>query len=339
MLESPAPDPLCYAAAAAKAWAAQHGPQVNPGDTDKVRYVLKNMMRDWSSEGEGERNESYKPILDELQKLLLLLKVEEKEEEAPQGEKNTTAEHPPHIANNTSNLEEGSLKEEKPRPRPRVLVPGCGLGRLCAELASLGFETLGNEHSYYMLIASAFILNDISRAEQWTIAPWVHNNNNHVNDADQLRPVFIPDIIPSDLIERTAPGLLGMAAGEFTQVFKNPDYKDHFDAVVTCFFIDTAHNIIEYLETLWHCLKPGGYWVNLGPLQWHWADAHTYLPESEQLSIELSMVEVQRVAQRMGFVILKSEIGRRCRYMSDDKSMVGQAYECAMWTAQKPWPT
>ncbi|KAL4523268.1 hypothetical protein Ndes2437B_g00396 [Nannochloris sp. 'desiccata'] len=323
MLDSPAPEPLCYAATAADAWAAQHGPRVNPADADKVRYVLKNMMRDWSTEGEGERKESYGATVDEVKRLLLSVEVPPRVRTTELGAKSATESS----VENNGNLD---------IPRKKVLVPGCGLGRLCAELASLGFETIGNEHSYYMLIASAFVLNDISRAEQWTIAPWVHSNNNHLTDADQLRPVFIPDVVPSELIERTAPGLLGMAAGEFTDVFNHVDYKDYFDAVATCFFIDTSHNIIQYLETVWHCLKPGGYWVNLGPLQWHWADAHTYLPESDQLSIEISLVEVQRVAQKIGFVMLKSETGKRCRYMCDDKSMLHQTYECAMWTAQKP---
>jgi len=323
MLDPPAPEPLCHAAIAADAWAAQHGPRVNPADTDKVRYVLKNMMRDWSEEGEGERNESYGPIIDKLKRLLLV------EEAAPviiSIERGVKTSEGSSIASN-SNLN---------IPRKRILVPGCGLGRLSAELASLGFETIGNEHSYYMLIASAFILNDISRAEEWTLGPWALNNNNQLSDDDQLRPVFVPDVLPSELVERAAPGLLGMAAGEFTEVFNHKDYENHFDAVATCFFIDTSHNIIEYLETIWHCLKPGGYWVNLGPLQWHWADAHTYLPDCDQLSIELSMVEVQRVAKKLGFVILDCEIGKKCRYMCDSRSMLHQEYDCALWTAQKP---
>lgn len=126
-----------------------------------------------------------------------------------------------------------------------------------------------------------------------------------------------------------------MAAGEFVQIFKTEEFRSTFDAVTTCFFIDTAHNVIEYLETIWSALKPGGWWVNLGPLQWHWADAHTYLPEDE-LSIEASLADVQQAAQRMGFVFKKKEIGKRCRYMCDDRSMLHQAYECAFWVAQKP---
>jgi hypothetical protein len=31
-----------------------------------------------------------------------------------------------------------------------------------------------------------------------------------------------------------------------------------WDAVVTCFFIDTAHNIVEYIEIISQILKDGG---------------------------------------------------------------------------------
>lgn len=30
-----------------------------------------------------------------------------------------------------------------------------------------------------------------------------------------------------------------------------------FDAVACCFFLDTAHNVLEYLEVIWHTLKVG----------------------------------------------------------------------------------
>lgn len=37
-----------------------------------------------------------------------------------------------------------------------------------------------------------------------------------------------------------------------------------WDCVATCFFIDTAHNVLDYIETIWNILKPGGVWINLG---------------------------------------------------------------------------
>lgn len=49
--------------------------------------------------------------------------------------------------------------------------------------------------------------------------------------------------------------------------------------------------------------QAGGIWVNLGPLLYHWADAHTYLP-GEELSIELSLEDVEEIVQHAGFQTL-----------------------------------
>lgn len=38
-----------------------------------------------------------------------------------------------------------------------------------------------------------------------------------------------------------------------------------WDAVVTCFFIDTAHNIVEYIEIISRILKDGGVSSSINP--------------------------------------------------------------------------
>lgn len=85
-------------------------------------------------------------------------------------------------------------------------------------------------------------------------------------------------------------------------MYSRPAAAGSFDAVVTCFFIDTAHNVLEYLEVIHHVLRPGGYWIHLGPLLWHWADGHW-----DELSVELSMEDIQQAAQLMGFKLLQDE--------------------------------
>lgn len=40
-------------------------------------------------------------------------------------------------------------------------------------------------------------------------------------------------------------------------------------------------------------VQPGGYWVNLGPLLYHWAES--WAPQGEQMSIELSLEDVLSV--------------------------------------------
>lgn len=93
-----------------------------------------------------------------------------------------------------------------------MLLPGAGLGRLCVEMAAAGYEAQGNEFSYFMLIAAAFMLNATAVEQQWTIHPWVHLTCNNISDEDQLRPVCVPDVVPGDVVP---PGLLSMCAGDF----------------------------------------------------------------------------------------------------------------------------
>ena len=47
-------------------------------------------------------------------------------------------------------------------------------------------------------------------------------------------------------------------------VFECVDLSGQWDCVATVFFIDTAHNIVAYVETIWKILKPNGYWINMG---------------------------------------------------------------------------
>ncbi|KAL2938835.1 Carnosine N-methyltransferase [Bienertia sinuspersici] len=127
-------------------------------DVDKVRCVIRNIVRDWASEGKVERDQCYLPILEELEKWF--------------------------------------PKRNKESP-PCCLVPGAGLGRLALEISRLGFVCQGNEFSYYMMICSSFILNNTQSVGEWTIYPWIHSNCNSHSDEDQLRPVSIPDILPA----------------------------------------------------------------------------------------------------------------------------------------------
>jgi carnosine N-methyltransferase len=62
---------------------------------------------------------------------------------------------------------------------------------------------------------------------------------------------------------------MNMTAGDFITSYSGPENEDTFDAVVTVYFIDTAPNFIRYIETIRNVLKPGGLWINIGPLLWH----------------------------------------------------------------------
>lgn len=113
-----------------------------------------------------------------------------------------------------------------------------------------------------MLLSSNFILNRVSTTEEFSIYPFIHSFSNIRDSQQQLTPIRIPDVLPSNL-PPTAD--FSMVAGDFIEVYgDNPDHEGAWDVVATCFFIDTAKNIIRYLEIIHQILKPGGTWINIG---------------------------------------------------------------------------
>jgi carnosine N-methyltransferase len=272
--------------------------RVAPADVEKVRYVLKNLARDWSAEAAGEREQSHGPIIREL-----------------------TARLPP-------------PKPDEGKYPPRVLVPGAGLGRLVMEIARRGYEAEGNEFSYYMLLTSSYVLNHADDANEWVIHPWVHSNCNHQSDAHQLATVRIPDVPAWSSGMNETGGSMSMCAGDFVECYGDEQNVSAWDSVCTCFFIDTAHNVVEYLQVISRCLKPGGTWINFGPLLYHWAEGAGYVGTEEELSVEMSLDDVCLAANHVGLRIEKREMSES-RYTSDPSSMLQTVYNCALVVAVK----
>jgi len=145
------------------------------------------------------------------------------------------------------------VSADEPRSSKSVLVPGCGLGRLPFEIAKLGFRTQGNEFSLFMLFTASYILNDTQRANEVEIHPFCHSLGNIWDVTGATRSIAIPDVLPSADLGKLD---MSMAAGDFLEIYK--EQKGEWDCIVTCFFIDTAHNIVEYLQTIASLLAPGG---------------------------------------------------------------------------------
>ncbi|KAF6166167.1 hypothetical protein GIB67_023877 [Kingdonia uniflora] len=108
-------------------------------------------------------------------------------------------------------------------------------------------------------------------------------------------------------------------------------FKGSWDAVVTCFFLDTAHNIVEYIEIISRILRDGGVWINFGPLLYHFADAYG---TEEEMSIELSLEDVKSVALQYGFQLEREET-IETTYTANRLSMMENRYFAAFWTMTK----
>ena len=259
-------------------------------DIIKMRSTLHLFIRDWAIDGIEERNSTYKPILNEL--------------------KNFFAKRP---------------KEDFGKGI-HVLVPGAGLGRLMYEIAKLGFKSQGNEFSYYMLLCSNFIFNETKKENEFTIQPLIHSFSNIYDEDTPFKKVMIPDEDLAKELSKSDTGEMSMVAGEFCRVYK--DKINYFDSIVTCFFIDTANNIIEYIETIHNILKVGGLWVNFGPLLYH------YTENPNEVSIELSWKEVKNIIIKFGFEFKKEE-EIQTTYSANKDSMSQRIYKCIFFTAIK----
>lgn len=57
---------------------------------------------------------------------------------------------------------------------------------------------------------------------------------------------------------------MSMVAGEFLEVYDLPSEHGQWNAVVTCFFLDTAPDPVAYIDLIYRLLRPGGWWINFG---------------------------------------------------------------------------
>ncbi|XP_029999819.1 carnosine N-methyltransferase [Sphaeramia orbicularis] len=205
-----------------------------------------------------------------------------------------------------------------------VLVPGAGLGRLAWEIARLGYMCQGNEWSFFMLFSSNFVLNRCEKVNSLTLYPWIHQFSNNKKSSDQTRPIRFPDVDPQSLPLSSD---FSMVAGDFLEVYSD---SDTWDCVATCFFIDTAHNVLEYVETIWKILKPGGVWINLGPLLYHFENL------ANELSVELSYEDIRSAMVKYGFHIEVERESVPTTYTENDRSMLRYVYDCVFFVARKP---
>ena len=300
------------------------GANVKPNalDVDKVHSTLRQAVRDWSVEGQPEREVVHQPLRNTLCTL---------------------------------------FPDRSTRCAVRVLVPGAGLSRLAVDLAALGFSASGNEFSYHMLIAGHVIMNHMRSAREYKIYPYIESTVNLVSRKDQSLGVDIPDVCTFQMQEALEShnlqlGDLSMIAGDFVEVFSKPCEAGQWHAVASCFFIDTAHNIIEYLCIFYQLLVPGGLFINVGPLLYHFSEGVASPKEKEKevassdnhskqlsdveesnISIELSLEEVLCVAANIGFLLTAPPTLLDSTYTNNPRSMKQMIFKSAFFVLQKPF--
>ncbi|EFA79136.1 N2227-like domain-containing protein [Heterostelium album PN500] len=224
----------------------------NPRQIDKVKSTLRQFAREWSLEGKRERDLTFLPILEELERL---------------------------------------YPQKESRASIRVYCPVINIVEIVVD-RSIEFNVLRD-------------IDQVCIQTHYTV-----------------KNIKIPDVLPSEMIPRDENIEFSMVAGDFTKSIE----ENHWDSVCTCFFIDTARNIVEYIECISKMLKVGGYWINFGPLLYHYAD--------HKDSIELSYEQLRHVITNSGFEIL-SESLRETEYTSNKTSLMKVVYKCQFFVAVK----
>lgn len=263
-------------------------------NSSKVRSTLRQFVRDWAVEGKSERMACYSPLIEVLLKRM-----------PARGKSGTVARG---LGQNGA---------------PRVLCPGCGLGRLVFDLARLGYDAQGNEFSYHMLLGSHLILNMCHESNLFTIYPFIFCTGSRTSKDDHLRAIKIPEVSPMKCLNQDS--AMSMTAGEFVQIYDAQEHYSQWDAILTAFFIDTAKNIFLYIRTIANLLREGGLWVNLGPLLFHYAEVE------QEISIELSWEEVRPAILK--YFTIDEETTRVAQYTSKPGSLCGTRYNCLFFVA------
>ena len=184
-----------------------------------------------------------------------------------------------------------------------------------------------NEWSSFVNVAYHF-LETINLPQSVSIYPFIESWS-HLKTKDEMRRrISFPDVSFNS-------SQVLLVEGDFSRAFTA--MSSSFDAIVTLFFIDTARNLMNYFETISQLLKPGGLWINFGPLLY-----------GTSPWVQLSLEEIIHVADAMGFDFTETDSqcgditlpdyqirGKEAFYNFNSSSLNKYAYVAQFWVARK----
>lgn len=327
-----------------------------PSNEEKaiVRSAIRQIWRDWSFEATPERNACFSPILQDIAQRFYRCK----------------------------------------RSNIKILIPGSGLNRLGFNLSRAGYDVEANEVSYIHLLATNFILSrtDSGRGtcqregflgnietegaqSVFSVCPWNLSFSNHVETRHQFTKYNVPELMPASSTYLGSPptldttgdtlafkaSLLSLNGNNFMTDYTDASSAGQYDVIITCFFIDTAPNFLSYVRTMKHLLKPGGVWINIGPLLWNcyengpggrregdididedaqarqqpqlFRPIHQDAGEQWDRKLEFSHKEVMDILSRMGFGVRQDRDVGTAGYCFDTRGLMNTEYKLKFWVA------
>jgi len=203
----------------------------------------------------------------------------------------------------------------------QVLVPGAGLGRLALEIAGKGFQVEANDASRLFVTAADFLLNRPPSGK--TVFPIAHLFSENWSIAEQYLEIQVPEPAPASLLRHEQP--ISMVPGDFHAVYASGGAGHRkFDAVVTCFFIDTMTDFAGLVDTLNGLLGEGGVWINVGPLNW-----------KKDTGIKLSWEEIIPLWESLGYEFTTMKRIYCDYHVPRGTRMYTESYQCSLSAAVK----
>jgi len=200
------------------------------------------------------------------------------------------------------------------------------------------FEVEAVDSSIVMASAAHHVLHGFSLARDWTefrrrenvthhqkeIFPFTSDPfSNEVDTEKRWEAVLFPDTkalninlwtnqrsrLQGSAIFTNSPDL-SYTIGDFVTTYASKSKHQMYGAIATCYFIDTATNVYEYIMTIRNLLRHrkhetssesqektsshdgSGLWINVGPLQWH-----------RNAQLQPSVDELRQMVELFGFTI------------------------------------
>eukprot|EP01052_Picozoa_sp_SAG31_P047125 SAG31_NODE_9297_length_1302_cov_1.492103_1_plen_214_part_10 len=178
---------------------------------EDVRNALKQLGREWSKAGEGEREQVHTPLLQALERYCPVRhkRHEHLNAEAVHGKglfpgkhvaclrprpfsasNDTATDSESHTCNtNAIDYADATPAEDT---APLVLVPGAALGRLAADIGSCGYRVQACEYAKCMAAVATSLLEHRPLGKFWRVHPFVHDGTNRFDAGSQARTVTVP---------------------------------------------------------------------------------------------------------------------------------------------------
>ena len=168
----------------------------------------------------------------------------------------------------------------------RVLVPGCGQGRLAYTLASALREerahVTGLEQSEATLALAWHMLDPLS--ESLRFCPFLDAFANNGERTGRTAAYTAPDVAAAERHAVAESANLTLRSDVFTRASRRP----HHHVVVTSFLLDCVEDLTDGVRAVHDALLPGGLWVFAGPL--HYYQGGDYVPKPAPTLQELLLL-------------------------------------------------